>query len=202
MTQKKQPIENDLGLSFMKTLGSTDLSSVTQDLAEVGLDAIFKDGVIKDIPIISTIFGLTNAIVTIKDMLLAHKILLFLYGLKDITTKERNKFINSMEGNAAHQRKVGENLIMLLDRLDDLDKPEMLVKLFKSYLRDCLISSLTVGQKAGKIVGYGDQTKIPNRFDRQSMESYQRNGSIVKTWRPTAHIGDARSCQCHFVFGS
>ena len=39
-----------------------------------------------------------------------------------------------MEDNPSYQRQVGENLIMLLDRLDDLEKPSMISKVFKAYL--------------------------------------------------------------------
>ena len=136
MNHKKQPDEDDLGLSLIETLGSTDLSSVTEDLVEIALDSLLQDGILKDIPVVNTIIGISKSAVSIRDKLLTRKILYFLQGLNEITVEEREKFLKDMDANPKHQRKVGENLIMLLDRLDDLNKPAMIAKLFRSYLRD------------------------------------------------------------------
>lgn len=138
MTKKKQPseYEKDLGLSMIETLRSSELSNITQDMVEVALDAVIQDGILKDIPVISTITGITKTVISVRDKLLIRKIASFLSKLQDITDTEREKFIGDIECDPNYQRKVGENLLMLLERLDDLDKPALIAKLFKAYLRN------------------------------------------------------------------
>jgi hypothetical protein len=136
MPQKKQSLEDDLGLSLIKTLGTSDLSSISEDLIEVGLDSLLQDGILKDIPIIGTIIGVGKSVISIRDKFLTRKVLDFLQGLNNISDEERRKFLKDIDGDTNYQRRVGENLVMLLDRLDDLNKPAMVVKLFRSYLRD------------------------------------------------------------------
>ena len=100
MSQKKQSNEDDLGLSLIETLGATDLSSISEDLVEVALDSLLEDGLLKDIPVVSTIIGVSKSAISIRDKLLARKVLYFLQGLKDITDEERNKFLKDIDGNA------------------------------------------------------------------------------------------------------
>ena len=86
-------------------------------------------------PIIGTITGVAKTVIAVRDKLLVRKIYSFLIGLKDVSFEERQKFVDDLENNSNYQRQVGENLIMLLDRLDDLDKPFMISKIFKAHLR-------------------------------------------------------------------
>ena len=128
--------EDTLGLSLIETIQSSELPEIGQDIAEIALDSLLQDGALKDIPIISTIIGTSKTISAIRDYFLIRKIWSFLQGIKDVGDKEKSKFIKDMEGDKNHRREVGEKLIMLLDRLDDLSKPEMIAKLFKAHLKD------------------------------------------------------------------
>jgi hypothetical protein len=137
MTEKKfiSQFDKDLGLSMIKTLSSSEIPHITQDMVEVGLDAILQNGILRDIPVISTITGIAKTVISVRDKLLIRKIASFLFELQNVTDKERGKFINDMNSEPNYQRKVGENLLMLLERLDDLDKPILIAKIFRAYLR-------------------------------------------------------------------
>jgi hypothetical protein len=137
MAKKKlaQQYENGLGLSMMKTISSSEIPTITKDMMEVTLDAILQNGILKDIPVISTITGITKTILSIRDQFLVKKILSFLFELQDITDKEREKFIHDMDNDTKYQQKIGESLIMLIERLDDLEKPAFLAKLLKARIR-------------------------------------------------------------------
>jgi len=128
--------EDTLGLSLIETIKSSELPEIGQDITEVALDSLLNDGALKDIPIISTIVGTSKTIRAIRDYFLIRKIWSFLQGIKGIGKKEKSKFIKDMKGDKKHSREVGEKLIMLLDRLDDLSKPEMIAKLFKAHLKN------------------------------------------------------------------
>jgi hypothetical protein len=135
MAAKKDSIKKDLGLSLVDTLASSDLSSVLDDHAEVIVDRILKDGLLKDIPIISTITGAAKTLIAVRDYLLVVKLVRFLQGI-NITEGERAHFEKSIGEDPQYRRTVGQNLLMLIDSLDDVTKADMVAKLFKAFLRD------------------------------------------------------------------
>jgi len=136
MQSKKSPdSKDDIGLSLIETIQSSEFADVAQDLAEVGLDAILTDGIFRELPIVSTIVRVTKTVLAIRDKLLLRKIYTFLRELRGVSETERERFAAEMENDSNYQRQVGENLIMLLDRLDDLDKPTLVAKVFKAYLK-------------------------------------------------------------------
>jgi hypothetical protein len=47
---------------------------------------------------------------------------------------ERERFIAKVE-QRGNRRQLGDTLLLLLDRLDDLEKPEVLARLFAAYVR-------------------------------------------------------------------
>lgn len=134
--EKTDASENsDIGLSLIETIASPDLADLAQDFGEIALDGILKDGLLKDLPVFSSIVGVAKVAISIRDKLLVRKLLHFLHELGDTTEEERRKFLQQFANDPKEQRKVGENLILLLDRLDNLDKPTMVAKLFKAYLK-------------------------------------------------------------------
>ena len=135
MATRRDSVKKDLGLSLIDTLASSDLSGVLEDQAEVIVDRILKDGLLKDIPIISTITGTVKTLIAVRDYLLVVKLVKFLQGI-NITEEERTRFEKTIGNEAEYKRTIGQNLLMLIDSLDDVTKADMVAKLFKAFLRD------------------------------------------------------------------
>lgn len=135
MTEKKKNLKKEKDLPI-KSLNISDLSNVLQDFIENLIDGDLKDGILKDIPIINSLVALSKTAISIRDQFLIQKLKSFLDGIKDITSDERNKFLRDTDNDPKYGQRVGEHLILLLDRLDDLSKPQMITKLFRAYLRD------------------------------------------------------------------
>jgi hypothetical protein len=77
----------------------------------------------------------------------------FLFQLKDIPSQRRQEFIKKIESEPRYEKKVGETLIVLIDKLDDLDKPVLIGKLLKYVIEekhdfDDFLRISTVIQKA------------------------------------------------------
>lgn len=115
--------------SMIETL-RTDLGDVSKELMEIGIDSILKDGILKDIPIIGTLSSVFKTSISIRDRYFIKKILRFLCSLEDTSLDERNEFLSKHSNNS----QLGEKLIFILDRLDDLEKPELIANLFKRYM--------------------------------------------------------------------
>lgn len=112
------------------------VTEVVTDTAEVILDSVLSEGVLKEIPVLGTIIRLAKAGKSISDQLILNKIQRFLFELQKTPPYEREQFIQKYGGNAEEQKVLGENLLLALERLDDVEKPRLLALFFSSYMRE------------------------------------------------------------------
>ena len=124
----------EIDKSLTETIRNSNLQNVTTDLAEVLLDSMLDEGIIKEIPILGSIFGLGKTVSTIKDALFLKKTIHFLTKLKDIPTEQRRKMIDSIDKSEKQKVKVGEKLIFILDKCDDYIDAKYIGQLFCGYL--------------------------------------------------------------------
>lgn len=113
-----------------------NLSSLGADIAEVGLDTLLKNGFLKDLPVVGIIFKSLHAAKNIHDRMFIAKVARFMLSLKDVSEKDRERFKERLMQDPKFKKKVGETLCLVLERLDDVDKPEILARVFKAYLAD------------------------------------------------------------------
>lgn len=121
-------------LSLIDEISKEHIENIVEDISEVALDAILKDGILKDLPAIGIIVSLIKTSNNIREKIFAKKLLKFLYTLKDIPIEKRLEFINRIEEKEGFKQKVGETIIVLLEQLDNLDKPTIIGNLFKAYM--------------------------------------------------------------------
>jgi len=146
----------DLESSLIETLTSSQLPEVLQDVAEVALDSLLDEGIAKDVPIVGTIVRLGEIAVTVRDYFLVRKVLLFLEGLDKTTPEQREAFIRKVESDSKYQQRVGETIMMLLDRYDHIDKASLMSKV----LCACIEGEIT----------YDEFLRISTAIDRAFIE--------------------------------
>jgi len=97
------------------------------DVAEVGLDTVVTSGSLEEIPGIKLITGFYQATVSIRDDLNARKLHSFLQAAaksSGASPREREEALQRFGGERKRQM-LGETMILLLDRADDMRKPLM-----------------------------------------------------------------------------
>jgi len=114
---------------MIATLQAENLS-VVGDLAEVGIDAVIDDCILRDIPILGVIVGVEKVIGNISNVLFTRKIAAFLFNLKDIDSERRRKAIEKWEEDSKYRIHVGEALLNMINRCDDTQKARWLSELF------------------------------------------------------------------------
>jgi len=122
--------------SLTDTLRKSDLSSVATDAGELVIDSLLDEGVVKDIPAVGAIVSLWKTGANIRDHYFIKKLVLFLSELQKVDVSERNEMINRLEDDPKYGQKAGESLVLLLERLDDMQKPTLLGKAFKAYCKN------------------------------------------------------------------
>ena len=125
------PLSLELGKSIVNK--GTD---VGVDLSEVFLDSVMGDGILKDIPIVSTISKMYEAGKTISEYRFVKKILNFIneYNRGIIKSDKLERLKSEFESNNKYKREVLETLILIIDRLDNEWKSTILACLFVEYI--------------------------------------------------------------------
>ncbi len=123
-----------LGASLIDTLRHSSAIDVVADFGEIGVDAI-TTGPLREVPIIGSLLGVWRAGVQVRDMVFVRKLCRFLQGLESVDPKDRERFADNLERDPKLRSRIGENLLLVLDRLDDMEKPELLARAFSLMMR-------------------------------------------------------------------
>lgn len=122
--------------SLNDTIRNSDLQNVTIEIAETMIDSIIKEGILRDLPIVNSIIGLSKTAVEIKNLLFLKKIIFFLSEIKDIPISKRKKMIDYVNQNEKQQINIGEKLVYLLDKCDDHIDAKYIAQFFCGFLKE------------------------------------------------------------------
>jgi len=127
--------QDELGISVLKSACSSEAKDLAVEWAEIGLDTLFDEGVLKDAPILGSIVKLCMVSKTIRDRLFVRKVWDFLRGCPKFNNLEKMGFVREHLNDPEKAQKLGDAIVLILDKLDDLEKPSMLAKLFAALVR-------------------------------------------------------------------
>jgi len=119
--------EKELSKSLKDTISLSNLSEIGIEIAEVSIDSILKEGILKDFPIIGSLVAIWKTGVTINDYRFLKKMLLFLNESSNLSDKIRKRIIENLE-DETYQTEAGEKLIAVIDKLETGSKARMLGK--------------------------------------------------------------------------
>jgi hypothetical protein len=121
-------------LALIDAIVSDQLVQLSSDVAETILDSILGDGVLQNIPVFGVIYKVGKAGIGIREQYFAKKVFKFLLDIKDISQNERQAFINDLQENT--KQDAGEVILLLIDKLDSLEKPSIIANLLKAKIKD------------------------------------------------------------------
>ncbi len=128
----------NLEVSLIDAVAGDNLKDLALDYSEIVLDSFLKNECVKDIPFFGTLYRTYRATLSIRENIFAKKVYSFLFQLKDIPQQERKAFTEKVTKDENLKYKLGETLIVLLDKLDNLNKPEIIGNLFKAVIEENL----------------------------------------------------------------
>ncbi|MDZ8029939.1 hypothetical protein [Nostoc sp. DedSLP04] len=106
------------------------------EIAEVVIDSLMEDGLLKDIPFLSLAMKAANIGKTVSDRIFLTKIKKFLLYLDKVTLREKQSFLKTLDDEPEKKSKLGECLVLIIDRIDDLDKTQILAELFLNLIKE------------------------------------------------------------------
>ena len=129
-------MNNNIPDKIVDNIVSPALASTGMDIAEIGLDKLLDDNFLKELPGIKTIFGIAKGVINIRDKIFMAKVAKFLLSLHNISEQDRKSFQKKISDDQKFKCKIGDTLVFVLDRLNDLEKPEILAKIFTYFLNE------------------------------------------------------------------
>lgn len=126
--------ENSLVKAFSESI-KENVIDTTIDIAEIGIDAILEDSVLKEIPIIKTIYALSNCALSIRDKFFCQRTLAFLQEFErgEVKQDDIENHISSV-GREGINKEI-EVLIQYIDLCTKIEHSKMLARFYIGYLR-------------------------------------------------------------------
>ena len=103
-------------------------------LGEVALDSFLVDGLIKDIPILGSIVGVIKGTLAIRNHAFIRKLALFVLESSVVSDKAKREFKEHLSSDPEFKKSTGTHLIIVLDRLDVLEKAGILGRVFAAFI--------------------------------------------------------------------
>lgn len=125
----------------MKKLITYDNVNTLIEYGEILLDTKLHDGIIKDIPILGSILNIIKIGDSISDIYFIKKLQKFIIPISELTSleyNEYNEYYNELNNDECLQEKINDNLILLINSSNDIDKPEILGIIFKAYIKQSI----------------------------------------------------------------
>ena len=128
-------MNKNLSLALKDSI-NTEVGSIATNIAEVGLDSIIEDDMLKEIPILSTAVSLYKLGSSIRERHYLSKLSGFVSELnKGICDKDKQEYYKKrITEDITIRNKELEYILLLIDRYIQTEKAGMLAKLYLCYL--------------------------------------------------------------------
>lgn len=121
--------------SLTRSLAHESLADLLGHISETAIDNAIDAGLLRDIPIIGTVFGILKSGRDIRNALFERKVIIFLQELSQLSTEQRKAFIGQFDSDEK-QHEFGQTILMFLDRSEDSIKPRLIAKIISAHIRD------------------------------------------------------------------
>lgn len=127
-------MKKNLSDNLARTIAETGGLELPAEILEFSIDQAIDEGLLKDIPVVGWIAKGASFGRSISDRIFFHKILRFLIALEKIDKNDREAFRTKVAEDSDFRRRVGEHLLILLDKMDTFEKSSLLAKCFDHFL--------------------------------------------------------------------
>lgn len=129
--------ETDLGRTIVHGVVESEAArNMTIELGELALDRLLDEGQWRDVPALGTVVGILKTAGNVRDALFFRKVAEFFKACPKFSQEEKEAFMREHAQDREKAKRLGDTLVLLLERHDDLDKPELLAKVFAAYVRE------------------------------------------------------------------
>jgi hypothetical protein len=124
-------------LTERESLGASlrgELRPLGADLSEIGLDLLVESDFLRSLPVMSFVTATFDSYKAVKAYLRRRKILSFLGEIADAPSEKQKAYAEKLAADAGSRENAGAALLLLLERLDDIEKAALVGRLYRTYL--------------------------------------------------------------------
>lgn len=129
------PEIDNIGAAIVKGACNPEAKDLAVDLGEFGLGELLDESVLQEIPIIKSIIACRKTWTAIHDQLFLRKVAGFFATCRPLTDAEKEAFVREHLNDSKKAKNLYAAIVLILDKLDDLEKPAMLAKVFAAFVR-------------------------------------------------------------------
>ena len=119
----------------MDVVSSKEATDVVAGMGEALLDQQVSAGLLRDIPVVGSLVGVVRAVGAIRDGFFMRKLARFASELGEVSDEDRYQFRQQIETDPELRSDVGENLLLMIERMDDVQKAPLAGRIFAAFLR-------------------------------------------------------------------
>lgn len=139
----KKIMESNLIPSMKETLFDPTVSgmgSTLEEIAEIGLDSVLQDGVLKDFPILGTVSALCKTGINLRERNFVRQTAAFITTFNNGTISEEklNNYRQELENDPKRAERELGRVILLLDRMIEDFQSRMLGRFYSAYVRGAI----------------------------------------------------------------
>lgn len=127
--------KGSLSLSFSDSLPE-NISGMVGEIAEIGIDSVMDEGLLKDIPFVSTAISIYNIGKSIRERHHIMKLKMFVEEFNQgiINDEQRIEYREKFRKNEKFRNQELHYILLILDRYIEPSKSQMLAKMYLAYL--------------------------------------------------------------------
>jgi hypothetical protein len=133
--KRKEPTSSPPEPAIQTEFGKALIHGVLNDKVEDVFIELLDKEVLKEVPFLKFIFAVRKTWTSIGDRLFLQKVEGFIRATPKFSQAERESFAREHLSDAKKAQKLGDAIVLILHRLDDLGKPKMLAMAFAAFVR-------------------------------------------------------------------
>lgn len=163
-SQKENSIEN----SLIQSIADPSIE-ISPEWLELGLEELANNEAVTKLPVAGTLLAFGKTALAVRNALFVKNILAFLKGVHTVKPKMRKDWLSKLK-NDNFQKKVGEELLNIIDKLKDVEKNEIAGKIFAVYIEGRIDypSVIKLCEKLDRLFKsdiHGLKTAMPNHIE-------------------------------------
>jgi hypothetical protein len=141
---------------------------------EAVIDPVINNDIVKSIPVIGTAFKVIKGASDIRDRMFAAKLTTFLLTTEKVTPQAKEEMRQRIASSPDEAKKVGQALMLVLDKITALEKAEMMAYIFIAH---------TLGQ-----IGAADFRRLLDAIDQAFVDDLADLLGIAESKHSTAAV--------------
>ena len=134
---RSQPVDDASlgggGDELIRSIAKSHGLDLLTDALDISIDQFLESGVVKDVPVVGWVVKLAGVGISIKDRMLAKKLVAFVAGTSIASDEKITAFVDRLNEPKRRER-AGETLMLLIDRHERIEKSAILGRLLAARI--------------------------------------------------------------------